>query len=170
MMGTGLLRHGTQVQTVVALVWLVIPAIASDECTFTEVGVLENIKRVASAHPGASVDSDSLRASWKLDAETVEYFEAGGCHDYGEKAGRATRMVKARDVDAVLEVAIELAREFMTEQDQQRVIEAINSGAFEKVAANGAEARLIEHPLGEIVVSHSYAAETDTVEIAWPVY
>ncbi len=155
---------------VITLVWLAVPAVASGECTFSEVGILENIKRIASAHPGASVDSESLRASWKLDAETVEYFEAGGCYDYGEKAGRATRMVKARDANAVLEVAIDLARKFMTEQDQQRVIEAIDDGVFEVIAEDGADTRLIGHSFGEIVVSHSFADGTDTVEIAWPVY
>ena len=154
----------------IALVWLGVPVGASDECTFSEVVILENVKRVASAHPGASVDSERLRASWDLDEVTVEYFEAGGCYDYGETAGRATRMVKARDADAVLEVAIELAQEFMTEQDRKRVMEAIDDDAIERVAADKADALFIGHPFGEIVITHNFADGTDTVEIAWPVY
>lgn len=154
----------------IALVWLAVPAIASDECTFSEVGILENIKRVASVHPGASVDSQLLRASWELDEGTVEYFEAGGCYDYGEKAGRSTRMVEARDADAILEIAIELARKFMTEQDRKRVIEAIDDSAFEWHAGDETGAQFIGHPFGEIVISHIFADGTDTVEIAWPVY
>jgi hypothetical protein len=149
---------------------LAVSAHASDECTFSEVGILENIKRVAAAHAGATIDSERLRASWKLDERTVEYFEAGGCYDYGEKAGRATRMAEARDADSVLEVAIALARKFMTEQNRKLVIEVIDNRAFETVAGDGTNTQLIGHPFGEVVISHSFADGIDTVEIAWPVY
>lgn len=154
----------------IALVWLAVPAIASDECTFSEVGTLENIKRVASSYPGSSVDSKRLRASWELDEVTVEYFEAGGCYDYGEKAGRATQMGKARDANAVLEVAIELAQKFMTEQDRKRVMEAIENGAIERFPGDETDIQFVGHPFGEIVITHSFADGTDAVEIAWPVY
>jgi len=155
---------------IIALVCPVVPAMASDECTFSEVGILENIKRIASTHSGATVESERLRASWELDAETVEYFEAGGCYDYGEKAGRATQLAKAHDVDTVLRVAIDLAQKFMTEQDRKLVIKAIENGAFETFASDETVTRTIGHPFGEIVISHSFAEGTDTVEIAWPVY
>lgn len=155
---------------VIAAVLLSVPAAASDECTFSDVGILENIKRVASAHPGASVDSERLRAFWELDADTIEYFEAGGCYDYGQKAGRATQTTEVRDVDAVLRVAIDLAQKFMTEQDRNRVNEAIDDGAYETIASDETDTRIIGHPFGEVVISHSFADGTDTVEIAWPVY
>ena len=154
----------------IALACLAVPAFASDECTFSEVGILENIKHIADAHPGASVDSQRLRASWELDAGTVEYFEAGGCHDYGEKAGRETRMVEARDDDSVREVAIALARKFMTEQNLKLVVEAIDNRALEAVAGDETDTQFIGHPFGEIVISHSFVDGTDTVEVAWPVY
>lgn len=154
----------------IALAWMAVPVSASDECTFSEVGILDNIERVASAHAGASVDAEGHRASWSLSDGTVEYFEAGGCYDYGEAAGRSTKMAGPRKAEAVLKVAVALARKFMAEQNLERVIEAIDDGAIERVKTDGSDTQFISHPFGEIIISHSFTDGVDTVEIAWPVY
>ena len=145
------------------------PVTASDECTFSELGMLNEVKRIASAYPGATVDPQLLRASWDLDEGTVEYFEAGGCHDYGEAAGRKTRSAEARDASAVIKVAVELAQKFMGADDLKRVSEAVDVGSLEQSENSENHYQFISHPFGEILISHRFVEGVDTVEISWPV-
>ena len=149
------------------------PVSAADECTFSELGILNKVKRMASMHPGATVDPQNPRASWNIGEGTVEYFEAGGCHDYGKAAGRTTKSTEARDASAVIEVAVELAQKFMGALNLKRVSEAVEVGSIEQ-SQNSQNSQnsensyqFISHPFGEIVIGHRFAEGVDTVEISW---
>jgi hypothetical protein len=153
----------------IAMVFAWTPVAASDECTFSELGILKEVKRIASAHPGATVDPQKPRASWEVGDGTVEYFEAGGCHDYGKAAGSTTKSTEPRDASAVLEVAVELAQEFMSADNLKLVSDAIDVGAIERGGNSENGYQIISHPFGEIVISHRFSNDVDTVEISWPV-
>lgn len=153
----------------IAMILAATPVTASDECTFSELGILNEVKRIASAYPGATVDPQFLRASWDVGEGTVEYFEAGGCHDYGKAAGRRTKSAEARDASAVIEVAVELAQKFMGADDLKLVSEAVDVGSVERSENSENDYQYISHPIGEIVISHRFVEGVDTVEISWPV-
>jgi hypothetical protein len=153
----------------IAMVFVWTPVAASDECTFSELGMLDDVKRIASAHPGATIDSQNLRASWEIGDGTVEYFEAGGCYDYGKAAGRTTKATELRDASAVLKVAVELAHKFMAADNLKLVSDAVEVGAIEQGEDSQNDYRFISHPFGEIVISHRFSNGVDTVEISWPV-
>ena len=153
----------------IAIVFAWTPVTASDECTFSELAILNEVKRIASAHPGATVDPKNLRASWEVGDGTVEYFEAGGCHDYGKAAGSTTKSTEPRDASAVLEVAVELVHIFMGADDLKLVSDAVELGAIERGEDSAIDYQFISHPIGEIVISHRFFKGVDTVEISWPV-
>ena len=152
----------------IAMILAATPVSASDECTFSELGILNEVKRIASTHPGATVDPQIPRASWDIGEGTVEYFEAGGCHDYGKAAGRTTESTEARNASAVIEVAVELAQKYMGALNLKRVSEAVEVSSIEQSQNSENSDQFISHPFGEIVISHRFADGVDTVEISWP--
>jgi hypothetical protein len=153
----------------IAMVFAWTPVAASDECTFSELGMLDEVKRIASANPGATIDPENLRATWEVGDGTVEYFEAGGCHDYGKAAGSTTKSTEPRDASAVLKVAVELAHKFMATDNLKLVSDAVEVGAIERGENSENDYQFISHPFGEIVISHRFSNGVDTVEISWPV-
>lgn len=144
------------------------PVTASDECTFSELGILDDVKRIASARPGATIDPRNLRASWEVGDGTVEYFQAGGCHDYGKAAGSTMKSTEPRDANTVLKVAVELAQKFMGADDLKLVSNAVEAGTIEQDVNSENDDQFISHPIGEIVISHRFSNGVDTVAISWP--
>jgi len=146
------------------------PSAQSDEdCTFSNAGVLESVKRIAEQFPGALIDDEQIRATWVLDNGDLEFYSRGGCHDLGGAAGRVTRMPERRNPEAVRAVIVELAQKFLQDPEAKLVLDAFEIGSDETDAIDSKEFIYINHPFGEIVVTHTFADGSDTVEIAWPI-
>ena len=142
---------------------------ADDECDFTKQGMIDNVERIANRLPGASVDLSQPRATWARDDGESEYYMVGGCYDLGGAAGRVTPMSESRSSDAVRRVALELARRFLPESEAARISSAFKNGSYQTDASDTEEFIFIGRPFGETVITHRFAAGSDTVEISWPI-
>ncbi len=144
-------------------------ALADEECTFDGAGMVENVRNVASRYPGASIDVKNIRATWSLENGNVEYYEVGGCYDFGSAVGRATQLTEERSNDDVLQAAVALGQKYLPKIEFELLSRAVKSGNYEYGAQSVGEFFLIEHPRGgEIVISHEFVDGTDTVEVSWP--
>jgi hypothetical protein len=153
----------------IALLLAATGACASDECTFDEREMLQEVKRVARAYPGATIEARLLSASWATGNGTIESFSVSGCHDYGKTASRKILSKRRRSLDDVIRVALELGEKFM-EVDAFDVFSEAVEGDFDIVRESGGnEYVFINYPLGEIALSHSFEDGTDTVVISWSV-
>ena len=141
---------------------------ADDDCTFSRTAMLAEIEQVANEHTRTSIDTENLRATWVLDDGSTEYYEVGGCYDYGKAAGRITQLAEKRDAEAAIRVAIELARKYLTSADLELVSDAIESDCVERETYGIKHFVVVAHPIGEIVISHTFSDGFDTVEISWP--
>lgn len=154
--------------TVVILIVNVPITSADEECTFSQAGMLQEVRRVASAFPGAVIDNNLIRASWEVDGEVVETFSANGCHDYGKQARRITKETERRDVNDVKAVALELGRKFMAADDFDTLHQAL-MGSIEFVHdSEKSEYMVIDHRFGEILITHSFANGVDSIGVSWP--
>lgn len=130
--------------------------------------MLQEVERVAGAYPGATIRPKLLIATWELGEGTVESFSVSGCHNYGKAASRTTRSTERLSVDEVIKVALELAEKFMDAGDFDLFSKAVE-GNFKFVGeSDGIEYVLVEHPFGEIALTHSFDDSTDTIVISWP--
>jgi len=143
--------------------------LAADECTFSESGMLQEVERVASAYPGATIYPKQLSASWIIGEGTIEFFAVGGCHDYGKTASRTTNSMEERNFDDVIRVALELGQKFMAVDVLELVSEAVEGDFDVLTESGGDEFVFVDHPFGQIVISHSFSKGVDTVIISWPV-
>ena len=141
---------------------------ADDDCTFSRTGMLAEIERIANEHTRTSIDTEKLRATWTLDDGSTEYYEVGGCYDYGKAAGRITQLAKKRNTEGAIRLAMELARKYLTSTDLELVSDAIESDSVERETNGTEDFVFVAHPIGEIVISHTFSGGFDTVEISWP--
>lgn len=142
---------------------------ADDDCDFTKQRMIDIVERIANRLPGASVNLAEPRATWKRDDGESEYYTIGGCYDLGGAAGLVTPMTERRSSDAVRRVALELAKRFLPETEAARISRAFKEGRYQANATDSEEFISIGHPFGEIIITHRFAAGTDTIEIAWPI-
>ena len=99
----------------------------------------------------------------------MEFYSEGGCHDLGGAAGRVTRMPERRNPEAVRAVVVELVQKFLQDPEAELILDAFEIGSYETYASDSKELILIDHPFGEIFVTHTFADGSDTVELAWPI-
>jgi len=142
---------------------------AEEDCTFSSQGILENVKRIASRIPGASVDSENVRAKWVHENGDSEYYYESGCYDLGGAAGRVSQMSERRSSDSVRHVVLELAQRFLPDSEAKRIFSAFESGSYETGKSDSEEFIFIRHPFGEITITHRFVDGSDAVEIAWPI-
>lgn len=142
---------------------------SNEDCTFSIAGVLESVKRIAEQFPGALIDDEQIRATWVLGNGDLEFYSSGGCHDLGGAAGRVTRMSESRDPEAVRAVVVELVQKFLQDPEAELILDAFETGSYETHAIDSKKLMFIDHPFGEIVVTHTFADGSDTVEVAWPI-
>ena len=153
----------------VALFFSVSIGHAEEGCTFSNQGILENVKRIANRFPGASVDSEKIRATWVHENGDAEYYSEGGCYDLGGAAGRVSQMSERRSFDSVRHVVLELAQRFLPDSEAKRISSAFESGSYETLKGDSEEFIFIRHPFGEITITHRFVDGSDAVEIAWPI-
>lgn len=154
---------------IVVLIFCASFARADDDCTFSKPGILENIERIAERFPGAFVDTEKNRATWARENGDSEYYNESGCYDLGGAAGRVTQMSERRSSEAVRQVVLELAERFLPYTEAARISSAFKNGSYESHANDSEDFIFIEHPFGEIVVTHRFEQGSDTVEVAWPI-
>ena len=142
---------------------------ADEDCTFDSQGILENVNRIAHRFPGASVDSEKIRATWVHENGDAEYYSEGGCYDLGGAAGRVSQMSEPRSSDSVRHVVLELAQRFLPDSEAKRISSAFEGGSYETHKGDSEEFIFIRHPLGEITITHRFADGSDYVEVAWPI-
>ena len=142
---------------------------AEEDCTFSSQGVLENVKRIASRIPGASVDSENVRATWVHENGDTEFYSEGGCYDLGGAVGRVSQMSERRNSDSVRHVVLELAQRFLPDSEVKRISSAFENGSFETGKSDSEEFIFIRHPFGEITITHRFVDGSDAVEVAWPI-
>ena len=142
---------------------------AEDDCTFSSQGVLENVKRIASRISGASVDSENVRATWVHENGDAEFYSEGGCYDLGGAAGRVSQMSGPRSSDSVRYVVLELAERFLPDSEAKRISSAFESGSYKTGKNDSEDFIYIQHPFGEIIITHRFVDGSDAVEIAWPI-
>ncbi|MDH3275339.1 MAG: hypothetical protein OEM99_12475 [Gammaproteobacteria bacterium] len=140
---------------------------ADDDCTFSRTAMLTEIKQIANEHARTSIDTEKLRATWTLEDGNTEYYEVGGCYDYGKAAGRITQLARKRNTEAAIRVAMELARKYLTSTDLKLLSDAIESESVERETSGAEDFFFVAHPIGEIVISHTFSDGFDTVEISW---
>jgi hypothetical protein len=142
---------------------------AAEECTFRKDGMLQEVRRVASAFPGAKINSDLQIASWEVDGQVVETFSASGCHDYGKLARRISSLPEKRSIDEVVEVALQLGRKFMAADVFDVMHQALDAD-FEVVRESDEfEYVIVHHMFGEILITHGFADGVDSIGVSWPV-
>ena len=142
---------------------------ADEVCTFDSQGMLENVNRIANRFPGASIDSEKIRATWVHENGDAEYYSEGGCYDLGGAAGRVSQMSERRSSDSVRHVVLELAQRFLPDSEAKRISNAFESDSYETHKGDSEEFIFIQHPFGEIIITHRFADGSDYVEVTWPI-
>ena len=161
--------HSSRKNFLVGLILCASIVQADEDCTFNSQAILENVDRSAKRFPGASVDSEKIRATWVYENGDSEYYSEGGCYDLGGAAGRVSQMSERRSSDSVRQVVIELAQRYLPDSEAKRISRAFENGSYETHASDSAEFVFIRHPIGAIIITHRFADGFDTVEVAWPI-